>query len=480
MYDMSLPKTRGHEVRKSRQSELPVIKFRSSCDFCTEAKVRCDKKQLRCSRCVRLGRACRYSVSMRTGKPAIDLVKALNAGMLPMPHQQPQDQQQETTADGAASSDTDESIQAFLEAKQNPSPGNMAKFSMPSCFEPVAYSASYQDHDLGLNFEPISRPESSSAPSPAPPTAVTAAQDNDICMQSGQITPLSSLNSVDTATIMDYFHTSGDDFASLGIEPHSPIFSHSAPQQTVDLDYFCNLPTLRSNDSAITVDPALEQPGDRQYKHSCVRTAKLLQQSVIIMASGDDSVQREAQNISPNASPATTTDQALLMCLSVSKRLVEILQCQCEVDAYLPFLISVIISKVLAAYGAIAKVDDSTPFGFASGSTPNPQEETRHGQGQGYCQAAFTAVPLRLGAYDVDGELEDVLRVQLILHELSKFNQVIQLFQKKYCQLGEDDGGRLNDARIIYSALGQFITNRYDGIKAACELRSSAQTVKSA
>lgn len=184
------------------------------------------------------------------------------------------------------------------------------------------------------------------------------------------------------------------------------------------------------------------------------------------MASRGETIQRE-HGMMASTPPITTIDQALLMCSRFSKQLIEILRCPCEADAYLPFLTAVIISKVLATYGAIAKVDDSTPFKFSSILDSQKEQEQQ--------QDAFVAVPLRLGAYDVDGELEGVLRAQLVLHELSKLECVVQLFAQKYCQGGGDE--KSSEDRTIYSALGQFIKYRYARTKVACELRSSLQTL---
>jgi len=205
------------------------------------------------------------------------------------------------------------------------------------------------------------------------------------------------------------------------------------------------------------------------------------------------------------------------MCSSIGQQLAEILQCRCEADAYLPFLIAVIISKVLATYGAIAKVDDSTPFSFGSMSNPgNPKDQEKekemgmereaeqhqhlnqnqhipqHQQQQPQQsllqsqpqqqqqQDTFLAVPLRLGAYNVDSKLEGLLRSQLVLYELSKLERVVQLFSEKYCQSGPGTTAPENERfgeedMTIYSALGQFITQRYTRIKNACEVRNTAE-----
>lgn len=413
---------------------------------------------------------------MRTGKPTIDLVKALNAGTLLMPPHPPA----QTITHGTGASDSDQSLRAILQAGRSQSSGSTTKSSTPpvsdSLPSPVLI-APFQDQDMMLDLEPAL--PGSSSPFPAMPTA----QKNKMGLQSGQSTGFSSHHPIDVTNIMDYFYTSADDFTLPGVESQSPSFSLSVPP-ALDFDYFSQFdlsepeppwisemstPTSigqGANDNAIPVDPALQQPQASLCGHSCLRTAKTLQQSVIMMASRGEMMQRE-HSILANTPPITTIDQALLMCSTISKQLIEILRCRCEADAYLPFLIAVIISKVLATYGAIAKVDDSTPFNFGS-ILEIPEEREQQ-------QDAFVAVPLRLGAYDVDGELEGVLRAQLVLHELSKLECVVQLFAEKYCPGGDDE--KSSEDRIIYLALGQFIKHRYARTKVACELRSPLQTL---
>ncbi|EEQ32238.1 hypothetical protein McanMca71_008018 [Microsporum canis] len=271
--------------------------------------------------------------------------------------------------------------------------------------------------------------------------------------------------SINAMAMIDYFYTSTDDFALPGAEyQSSPGFSLSVPQ-TTDFDCFPQIPSLSSigeddNNTALSPeDLALKQPHGLLNGHSCVRAMKMLQASI----SGEPT--HREHSILSSTPPITTTDQALLACSGVSKQLIEMLECRCEADAYLPFRITVMISKVLATYSAIAKVDDLTPFSFCSIS--KIQQE----QGQG--QADFMAAPLWLGAYEVDRELEGTLRAQLVFHELSKFEPVVKLFADKYCQNGDEAPG---EDGAIYSALGQFIKHRFDTTKTACELRSPLPT----
>ncbi|KAI1129228.1 hypothetical protein F5Y10DRAFT_238840 [Nemania abortiva] len=48
---------------------MKTPKLRSSCDACGSAKVKCDRRQPHCSRCLSLGTVCVYGVSRKYGKP---------------------------------------------------------------------------------------------------------------------------------------------------------------------------------------------------------------------------------------------------------------------------------------------------------------------------------------------------------------------------------------------------------------------------
>ena len=375
----------------------------------------------------------------------------------------------QTTAHGPGALDSDQTLQSILQAGQRQSSISTTKSSTPPASDSIpspAPIAPFQDQDICMDLDPGLR-------DPSPPfSTIPAAQNNKMGLPSGHGTDFSSHNPIDVTNTMGFFNTSADDSTLPGLESHSPDFSLPV-QPAMDFDYFSQfdlsdpeppwiseMTTPEStgqcaNDSSAPVDPALQQPQAPLYGHSCLRTTKTLQQSVLTMTSRNETTQRE-HSIPPSTPP--TTDQAMLMCSTTSKQLMEILQCRCDADAYLPFLISVIISKVLATYGAIAKVDDSTPF---------KQEQQ---------QDAFVAVPLRLGAYDVDGELEGMMKAQLVLHELMKFECVVKLFSEKYCLGGRGGDEKSSEEKTIYAALGQFIKQRYARTKVACEHRNPSHT----
>ncbi|KAK0385621.1 hypothetical protein NLU13_6798 [Sarocladium strictum] len=299
---------------------------------------------------------------------------------------------------------------------------------------------------------------------------------------------------IEGVDLADCFGTGDDTFNLASIYDQSLSFSFST-SPPMDLDYLShlNLPESepkqlvslanpkvtekRASNHVMAVDPALQQIAGRQNEgHSCLRVAKRVQHSAIIMASKGETPEQNQYN-SSKAVPATatTTDQALLMCSNTAKQLMDILRCRCESDAYLPFLLTVLISKVLATYSAIAKADDSTPFRFVTSPGVHHERQVQTQQPQGKQQDAFLPVPLKLGAYEVEEDLEGLLRAQMVLYELSKMECVAQLFAERYCHRSAGHDSLAEDC-TVYTALAEFIKNRYARTKAVCELKSPMLT----
>ncbi|KAI0837707.1 hypothetical protein F5Y06DRAFT_270037 [Hypoxylon sp. FL0890] len=481
-----------HQVRKSRQSGPPVIKFRSSCDLCTEAKVRCDKKHPHCSRCIRIGSECRYSVSMRTGKPAFNIVKAVNTGRLAV---QPSRSEKSPSASTDAMtldelrSNANQYIQTLLQASQNQSADSASK-----CLTPPA---SESDNSPAVTA-PLQHPIT--------PTELALGQSMPSCsfpmMDMEQYESITNMNSEEKSSSSasqsiksqgGLFSSAQDSNSSVNSHCPSPDTSISGPLP-MDFDYFMpfDIPgiepsqmtdiftqTSTSNhaaqDTAMLIDPQLQQPTSAaQNDHICSRKIRLIRRSIAMMTGGDETFHNELC-ICSSTSPIRTMDQALLMCSNVGQQLLELLGSPCEggCDPHLPFLITALISKVLATYSAIAKIDVSTRFKF--GNSP-PSQRSQQPTPQQEKEDAFESVPLQLGAFVVDRELEGVLWAHMVLHELSKLECIGQLFEEKYCQEEGNSEGNGGDS-MIYSALNQFIRVRYTATKKACENRSTSGRV---
>ncbi|KAI3318676.1 hypothetical protein HD806DRAFT_308858 [Xylariaceae sp. AK1471] len=463
-----------HQVRKSHQSDVPMVKFRSSCDACTKVKVKCDKRHPRCGRCIRTSTNCHYGVSMRTGKSAIDFIEALNLNRLlrsPGPDAQGPGSSANTVAvtELLQEVDSDQYSPKILPTDQD----------FWSTRTPYSLTPPASDPDNApINAEAYQRQDGMDADRPT-----TQINNTNLQVDAGAHSP--SLDPGDMVNMHENIYSSAGDMgfmgAGLGV-PGDPLGA-----SLMDMDPFglggmfdpelmeapANTDSSSSAETAGNVTLCHSPAG--MPGHSCLGSAKALQKAVVVLATKDGTTQAEEGGTN-GTTPLTTIDQALMICSNISKQLIDILQCPCEADAHLPFLLAVLISKVLATYGAIARIDDSTPFNF-----PNPGalgREKGPGQAEQLQQRnrqddAFAAVPLRLGAYDIDKELEGSLRAHLVVHEVAKLSSVSRLFGEKYCQRGAGGGDSFDDGNCIYGALGKFVEDRYARIRAACERRSS-------
>ncbi|KAI0452385.1 hypothetical protein F5B21DRAFT_516040 [Xylaria acuta] len=433
-----------HPVRKSRQSRPPTIKFRS--------------------RCIRMDYSCHYSVSMRTGKSATDLIKDVLTSSHPTPRGTPPNANELTVTELLQRVDSDQFLRSVLQAGQSLLSNSAADGSTPpasdSEFSPVAMGA-YQRRD-GMDLDP--------------PTT----QINTPGLQAGPDATAQPHSRSDVMSMHDNIYMSVGDMGFPAVESGVQGFPLSA--QPIDLDYFAPLEFFEpeppqtsemagaSSTNGITVGAIPQQPPAGMPGHSCLRSAKALQKAVIALANKDETTQGEC-GIFHTTTLRTPIDQALLVCSSISRQLLEILQCRCESDAHLPFLVAVLISKVLATYSTIAKIDDSAPFDVATPRIRKEQEQDQQQQQQQQHrhEDAFVAVPLQLGSYNVDKDIEGTLRAQLVLYEVSKLSSFAQLFGQKYCGYGGN--AKPNDERPIYPALMQFIEDRHERTREACELR---------
>lgn len=57
------------EGRTSRSNNVHNRRYRASCDYCTDSKLKCDQVKPQCNRCTSRGRACVYSLIRAVGRP---------------------------------------------------------------------------------------------------------------------------------------------------------------------------------------------------------------------------------------------------------------------------------------------------------------------------------------------------------------------------------------------------------------------------
>ncbi|RHZ57678.1 uncharacterized protein CDV56_105641 [Aspergillus thermomutatus] len=467
---------RSRAQRSREQSGPPVIKLRSSCDYCTDSKVRCDKQHPSCGRCTKLGHRCQYSVSLRTARLATLLTAGENhgtnhgdesnedarnkrkrtppaamsgaGGSIP-PSLSPSRPSSRTSAsstdrrnhgmsDPPAASElsTSSGTKSMPAPTLTDGPGYITPFSFESGFaDPKSAYVTENGQELEDDFLLNHLPGASSHLLPLDPSAGLQRPCPDVATTAHEFGPLwawpdfvdqpmllsGTLSSHNNAPFN--LNTSGE-WDENGATAMSTLKPKPIDMHSPGLGKSMTM-TSESNES----NTGLATP----LGHDCTRVGKRLLASVNRLSMRDED--------SPSG---LTTGQALLVCSGITKRLQQLLECSCKEDPHLPFLIAVIISNVLIIYSSIAQI--SIPP-FCRGRS-----------------VAFRPAPLTVGVYEMDDEAGRLLNAQLVVHELRKIRQLEARFSEKYCRTFEAETGE----RDIYSALGNFVGQRLNQTIEAC------------
>lgn len=143
-------------------------KLRSSCDACGAAKLKCDRGQPECGRCISYGLTCHYGVSRKMGKPPRDKRRSAL-----LQQQQQQQQQQEAEAAnkgiGERTSITDVSPADLMSFDPTDTLGNFLSFSSLDFGDLMGDSDGLLPNDF--HFGPMATPESLDANNNPSPTS---------------------------------------------------------------------------------------------------------------------------------------------------------------------------------------------------------------------------------------------------------------------------------------------------------------------
>ncbi|KAI9762131.1 MAG: hypothetical protein M4579_000611 [Chaenotheca gracillima] len=152
----------------------------------------------------------------------------------------------------------------------------------------------------------------------------------------------------------------------------------------------------------------------------------------------------------PNCKPMPTMptiDQILTTNKTAISQVSTLLNCSasCSHDPHFPLLVAVTTSKILAWYQAMGRVTTSSSSISSHESSGSASENVMH-------------MPITLGMYKLDGEDEERMRIQLILSELRKVENLVELFVERFCRTTDSsrDGGGLG----MHMALGAFLRAR--------------------
>ncbi|KAA6416114.1 MAG: hypothetical protein FRX48_00833 [Lasallia pustulata] len=389
--------------RSPRNPREPVTskKLKGSCDACAKAKVRCGKEQPTCQRCANQEVTCHYSPARRMGKRPASSITAANAAA---------------------------AVQATARTQAEDRPTHLSEFS--SAFSPEQEHAKPSVESPGaMDIFPYQHPAPASGFGFGLPTP----------SHSGTATPWK-----------DSIHSSDNYFSKSGVTsnphfPHTPM-NFSLPENWIDhlsmtsasdqmfagdddLQSYFSVQDASTSASSPSFGCATMSSSSSDHHHlqqDCMSLALTTLHSLHVRLTSCTSV---SSSFSPAASPSI--DSVLANNKIAMDHISTILDCPCSLNPHIALLLSLLSSKILAWYQAIARNGGSPP---PSSNAPLPcyPETVMH-------------MPITIGVFRLEGEDQGKMIAQLVLTELTKVGWLVDKFTKRYCQggIGAEEKGEL-------------------------------------
>ncbi|CAN8098529.1 unnamed protein product [Discula destructiva] len=420
-------------------------KLRSSCDACGAAKVRCDKTQPRCGRCVAGGLNCVYGLSRKFGKaprkkPPVDT--SISTETLPRPLAQGTQQNSMSCCP-----DFHHLTGAARPLSLKYEPQVVSTYGLDDNL--MAMNSAYPNHELFLRSPGTMDGFDDPFAFSDTPTSTTFGSD-----ARGTVDPLDlTFSSPEFHSFADWVHP--DDLM------HTP--------ENSDID---TTPSLSSSSRASSHD-YLQGLSDNMMAadtHNCNKLAYATLESLSFRA--------ESMNLAQGEPLTQTMDKVLNRNKVAVNNMHQLLKCSCSKSPHLAMLYASITSKILMWYQlATGCTTPTTSWDyFSSLSNPTPPLSASSSPAMGFMQPRspvaqanqFVVTPMQfsVGAFSVDDEsAAEALRKQLLLSELKKAGNLIDLLSIQ----GRDAlaTGEVND---IYSALGTWLK---------CELNRTIASLRS-
>ncbi|TAQ84670.1 hypothetical protein B7494_g7014 [Chlorociboria aeruginascens] len=160
---------------------------------------------------------------------------------------------------------------------------------------------------------------------------------------------------------------------------------------------------------------------------------------------------------SPVSPQTPTIDHVLATNKAIIESVGIILDCSCSLDTQLCLILTLIASKIISWYSAIARNDEGDAS--SNGSSLKASAER------------VLYLPITVGKYHLDGADKGKMRAQLVLSELHRVVRLVEQLAKRFneagqgsrCEAGMMDAKRLKDdivASSIGSELEAFLRNR--------------------
>ncbi|KAI0003485.1 hypothetical protein F4779DRAFT_601803 [Xylariaceae sp. FL0662B] len=443
-----------------RTSKQPKLRF--SCDGCGSAKLKCDRGQPKCGRCVSLGITCVYGVSRKMGKPPRE---RLQIPTIPGVTQTAGKHKERRSEDNSYSRRTGGSISDFMLSRSG---------------------SSSSVHDVHSAWGAVDNYSNDAVVD----VSVLDALHNDRLEP-----PLANFSfpSLDAGR-WPFTHNIRDDISSTNLEtefvpalgwPETEGSPASTAQTTV----------LQAvvDDRGCLNTPLM--PHDNAKHHDCSREAyDILGTLSFLNLSKADSAAISGPGATARTANRVPLDLILQVNREASERLGCLLSCSCANYPHLAFLHASIISRVLLWYyqeaagclkssswgptshtaaqagtspsssilGSLCRSPPSWSSAAASAANTNPDGSSRPLR----TQATSPVVPLTqmtMGCFNIDDQrVQTALRFQLLLGEMKRIGGLIDVFTSR--SSGGIDGSTSGNIDTLYKSLGSWLGGEHSSI----------------
>lgn len=383
----------SEEVPQTRRQR----KLRSSCDRCGAAKLRCDRNQPECTRCLSVGIACVYGVSRKAGKPA-----------------RKRDRLDDHSCCGSTGSSVGNSIVPSSGSVSSLDSGSTAWGKMDGYRDSLMTSVhvldAFRDNPIDLSLP-----------------ALNLLDFDDHLSASHETEPISTLGSPE----LEHYSTPAEPAKASRIQVDENIYFNRGFM----------LP-ISSKD------------------HNCCREAhnilgglSLLNPNLV--SSTSRSVADSTSAISGTTVNCLPLDHILRLNRKSSEQLGYLLACSCARYPHLALLYASIISRIMTWYEhavsgsqkaswspEVADTDTVlchlSPPGYMTGSLSSWSSSTLNTGGAGTptmtgtTDIAVTSTHMTMGSFDIDDkQVQTALRTQLLLGEIRRTSHLIHLFASR-------------------------------------------------
>ena len=391
-------------------------KFRSSCDACSASKVKCDQGQPQCLRCINLGMHCNYSPSRRMGKP-------------------PASSRKLTTTSNPSSSESEQKEPRPAKKRQLSPPTFLPDLPVvdPSNLQ-VSLDSSYTDDFMTMNWQDdIFQTTMFDGPATA-----------DIDLTAANLFDLSFDFMADGSPPMPHSNQFifGDDSLNSSKAPsRNPTYENlqlfaspqSSSHSTREISPCTSIPKQKS----MLPPPAPEKKLDTPPQSPLSKKLSLLTSTTKCNHQMDFG---RTELPSPCPGSNASIDQVLIKNKTAIENAYNLLACSCSNDPHFALTLALICNKILGMYEAVIKTSGLT--------SESPTTRMLRPSNSG------PSIPITVGAYQMDAEDEERIRIQIVVNELRKVKGLVDRYASKYCNSvgGTGEG--------IYSALEGFLRSK--------------------